>query len=225
MIKWLLETGTTYILDRWYWGVQPLIQTINENKLDIVEHFLKKGVGNDSLDAIQCLLKHGTNVDGSENNKTPLTWSAEKGNLDLFELLLNNGTNINKLGNDGNTPLATAVRYKQSEAAKYLTKNHANICKVGESGKTPLLWAVLNEDLDMITWLLDSGAEYIVDTVLLDAIGTKNLNVVQLLKERRGLELENDKLHLSWSLSTPKTSKLPSTWSTMAQTWLTILNN
>ena len=59
--------------------------------------------------------------------------------------------------------------------------------------------------------LLDSGAEYIVDTVLLDVIGTKNLRVVQLLTERRGLELEIDKLHLSWSLSTPKTSKLPST--------------
>ena len=190
-------------------GTPPLIKAIKENKLAIVDLFFKKQIGdvvvdserntplvaairnNSSLDVIRCLLGHNVIVNFTKNEKTPLAWASLTGNVEVLQLLLSNKADINLVDRDGNTPLATAVQYKQSEAAKFLTNNKANVCKEGEKGKSPLFWAVLNQDFEMITWLLDHGAEYIVHKVFSIGIETKNLEIVKLLKERGGFDLKN----------------------------------
>ncbi|KAJ3642829.1 hypothetical protein Zmor_025581 [Zophobas morio] len=209
MVKLLLKKGAD-VDDCDFKGVPPIIRASKENKSDILELFLKQTVNtdlvdgegntalvaavrNESSDVIQCLLKYGTDVNESKNDKTPLAWAAEKGSVNSLKVLLKAGADINMLSTDGNTALGTAVRFKRLEAARYLTNNNANVCKFGAKGKTPLLWAVLNQDIAMINWLLDHGAEYIIDSVFLQAIETGNLQVVQVLEKHGTFELEADK--------------------------------
>lgn len=72
---------------------------------------------------------------------------------------------INRVFDDGFTPLTTAVRHRQVYMAKFLLDNGADANLPSWSGSTPLWWAVKRNDGCMCLVLLKAGAKcYLPDS-------------------------------------------------------------
>ncbi|XP_068902714.1 ankyrin repeat domain-containing protein 50-like isoform X1 [Tenebrio molitor] len=181
---------------------EKLIAGIQRDHLELVDRSLRNGADVNSVDSygntplanaaqrgdvgiLSRLISEGADVDKvGATGKSPLSRAAYWGHLNAVEYLLSQGADLNAVNPDGNTPLALAVQHNQMQVVEYLTTVGANISKMGRKGKTPLSWAVLNENLEMIEFLLDNGGFLTIHTAFLDAIQTKNLKIVQLLRER-----------------------------------------
>jgi hypothetical protein len=78
--------------------------------------------------------------------------------LDLLELLINSGANIEELNSNGDTPLQDAVKIPNANAVKILLMHGANKNIINEFGRTPLQMAEnkkkRGEDMDEIIKLL-----------------------------------------------------------------------
>jgi len=68
-------------------------------------------------------------------------------------LLLENGTNVNLIKNDGFTPLHISARKGDLEIAQLLLEKGADVNQVAKDGSTPLMWATSPE---MIQFLLQN---------------------------------------------------------------------
>lgn len=119
-------------------------------------------------------------------NRTPLSIAASKGNLNIMQLLLEcgaeidkgcplhyacdsehlscilfllkNGANVN-LKNEDTYPLIISARKGNLEACKLLVKYGADVSVVDISLETALHWACESENEDLITFLIDSGCD------------------------------------------------------------------
>ncbi len=85
-------------------------------------------------------------VDANEKNYagiSPLTIAAEKGNMDIIQMLVEDGhANVNDVSSYGITPLIAAAAAGRGEAIEYLVKNGADVTAKDDTGKTALLYAV-----------------------------------------------------------------------------------
>ncbi|KAJ6227061.1 ankyrin repeat [Anaeramoeba flamelloides] len=94
-------------------------------------------------DVKQLLEENSKNLKINEYDRYGLTalHHACKGKIDLVELLLNNGADINfgKL-EDGHLPIHVAVFYEQNEILSFLLKNGADPFKEDSKGWTILTW-------------------------------------------------------------------------------------
>ena len=50
-------------------------------------------------------------------------WAAARGHKEVAELLIAEGADVNAKGDDGNTPLGTAILFKRTEIADLLRKH------------------------------------------------------------------------------------------------------
>lgn len=123
---------------------------------------LHLAAGHGSVEAAEALLAAGANVNAptiSENHSTPLHWAASYGNLLILEYLLFKGADKTSLtGLDRASPLTLAARYGDTELAQCLLDAGADI--EGEEGSyvTPLYAAVDENEVEMVKWLVQGGA-------------------------------------------------------------------
>ena len=98
------------------------------------------------------------NVDVNERNYagiTPLTVAAEKGNMDIIKLLVEEGSaSVNLNSSYGVTPLIAAAAAGQREAVDYLLLNGADPTAKDDLGKTALLHAMAADDRRLTETLL-----------------------------------------------------------------------
>ncbi|RZC41596.1 Ankyrin repeat domain containing protein, partial [Asbolus verrucosus] len=94
------------------------------------------------------------------------------------------GADINKTFSDGHTPLTHAVIRGNTQLLEDLLNRGADPNKEDESGKTPLSMAAIAGNLEMVKILLDRGAGATIQTAFLDAIQSKNLDIVKYMKEK-----------------------------------------
>jgi ankyrin repeat protein len=88
------------------------------------------------------LLKEGAKTDTVVNGNTMLQVAAKINNLDMINLLLNHGVNINdNRGKDGTTALHTALLEGKNENANFLLEKGADYKQCAEKGYTPLNFA------------------------------------------------------------------------------------
>jgi len=81
-------------------------EEISEAEQDVFLHALDK---NDA-DAVRCLMSSGVHPDSELGiGCSPLTAAATAGQLEIAELLIENGANVNLVEADGDTPLALAL--------------------------------------------------------------------------------------------------------------------
>lgn len=75
----------------------------------------------------------------------PLHWAAVKGHLEIAQILLNNGADIDieAKNKDGATPLHWAVYFQQKDMTSLLIKNGAAINKIDLNNGTPMDTAIL----------------------------------------------------------------------------------
>lgn len=121
MIQLLLDRGavfTEYISDSSVFKCVPFSSMLHYACLrgleDIVKQFLKQGANIQVRD---------------QSDKTPLLIAAEMGNVNLIELLLSHGANINEKNSQllGHTALYLATKGNHEDAIKLLLKRDANI--------------------------------------------------------------------------------------------------
>ncbi|XP_013110675.2 ankyrin-3 [Stomoxys calcitrans] len=116
-------------------------------------------VGGD-CECARILLEHGAKVDTTTAvGYTPLHIGAD--NCDITLLLLKCGANPNaKTFNTGETPLHSALKYRNSQVVNLLLQtNKVNINEIDESDKTPLMYAIAYEQIDVALELIRRGAK------------------------------------------------------------------
>ncbi|CAF3870919.1 unnamed protein product [Adineta steineri] len=74
----------------------------------------------------------------SRTGATALHVAAAKGYLDVIDLLIRAGANLNSVDNDGWTPLHAAAHWDKHDILKYLVERNANIDAKNYAGQTPL---------------------------------------------------------------------------------------
>ena len=90
---------------------------------------------------------------------TPFCKAAEKGHLDMVQLLLHNGAKVDKADKDGNTPLKIAARHGNLDIVRTLISEGADFEMANGSGITPLTTAAGSGHLDVVKFLVHSGAD------------------------------------------------------------------
>ena len=120
---------------------------------------------NDSLKVCSCLIKHGADVNGCNNNKgpnnrrTPLMIASRYGRVDVMTLLIKHGADVNLQDKNGETALHYAVDIDSDvscEALTCLIENRANVDAVSNNGCTSLMKAI--SEASVVTFLTEHGA-------------------------------------------------------------------
>jgi len=81
--------------------------------------------------------------------------AVRRGTLEIIELLLQHGANINARDQDGRTPLALATILGKTEVVRLLIRNEADVNTVNVRGNTPLIHSRCTE---ISRLLLEAGA-------------------------------------------------------------------
>ncbi|WYZ35989.1 hypothetical protein EsH8_X_000636 [Colletotrichum jinshuiense] len=129
--------------------------------------------------------KHDPNENlGSE--KIALGAACGRGNLEVAQMLLEVGANVNITGHRGQTPLYTAAKIGHLEVVKLLLDRGADITVTNNYGWTPINTAANNGHLEVVKLLLNKGADITVAdddgwTPLQAAADSGHLEVVKLL--------------------------------------------
>jgi ankyrin repeat protein len=98
---------------------------------------------------------------GYDSGSFPLHWAALKNQAVIAEMLLARGADVNATSDTLATPLHDAVAFGhngQVGMVRVLLAHGANINAKSNYGETPLHEAIWNQDLQMVTLLLNSNA-------------------------------------------------------------------
>ena len=93
-----------------------------------------------------------------EKSTTPLNLSARNGNLELSQLLLENGADVNIADEKSCTPLYTAAKYGHSNVLRLFLENGADPNKQDRNGITPLCITQIRGEEEMSLILKNFGA-------------------------------------------------------------------
>jgi hypothetical protein len=119
--------------------MQQLVEAIKQNNLDKVKELISTVNINETF-------KEWNESKKIEAERTPLQYAANAGHLEIVQLLLEFGADINKGRIDtGATPLYGASIRGHLEVVKLLIENGADINKSDNNGWTPLNSATSRE--------------------------------------------------------------------------------
>ena len=129
---------------------EQLIKAINDSNQEMVKKLLKQGVNPNNIRVVD------------DVPSTALMIAAKKGNIEIINLLLENGAKINQYMSIGAagpffvSSLFTAVKHNRIEVVKLLIKKGFN---VSELGFTPLIQAIVLKNIKMARFFLEKGAD------------------------------------------------------------------
>lgn len=166
-------------------GTTPLIAAVSSSNSEIIRLILSRNVNVNSrrldgttalslaadegiVEPVKLLLAHGANVSESYQNWTALHSAAYGANrktgaseLDVINLLLDHGADINKDALNGGTPLMCAAAKRDAPAVRLLLIRGAKVnVHAATDGNTALLVAASTGDRDVLKALLEFGADY-----------------------------------------------------------------
>jgi uncharacterized protein len=136
------------------------------------DRFLHSAVNNGSRAAVELMLERGANVDAvdlNNDNMTPLMVAVRytyRVGIEMSELLIKNGANVNARASLGSTPImfaswGTAVHYEDEyvKVIKLLIKNGAKVNVKNRMGSTPLKIARSGKWKKIANLLIKMGAK------------------------------------------------------------------
>lgn len=129
----------------------------NNKELKLLFNAIEKN----DLNAIKKIVNENNIIINSKrekDRKTPILLAAEKNNINIIELLINNEADINIMDKEGKTPLLEAVKNDNYELVKLLLDNGAEPNLDLFAFNTPLVAAIKNQNLKMVNLLLENGA-------------------------------------------------------------------
>jgi ankyrin repeat protein len=125
---------------------------------------IHRAVDAGDADALKQLLDGGANVNerivsnepqNSDWGCTPLHLAARDGRVDLVQLLIERGADVNARNHRGATPLHYAASSRP--VSVFLLENKARADVADESGRTPLHWAARLGETPVVVLLMDRG--------------------------------------------------------------------
>lgn len=126
-------------------------------------------------EVMKLLLEQKSLVDPRAEGRTPLSYAAEKGSLEVVSMLLAAGAQLNVCDAQGKTPLFYA---QNTEIMQRLLAAGAQLAVKDNQGNTPFLQAVHNNEIEKIAVLVQHGAG---SDELVAAVDDCNLELVQTL--------------------------------------------
>ncbi len=135
---------------------------------------------------VSSIVKSGINLNPLNKNWTPLMIAVLRKNIDIIEIFLKNGADINFRNNKGQTPLHIASRWGHPEVVDYLIKNGTLIESRDWLSWTPIMWASLRGKTEVVEVLIRNGANVNVrdidgNTPLILASWHGHKNTIKLL--------------------------------------------
>ena len=113
-----------------------------------------------SLEILSCLIENGASINACTNCKvTPLMMAVENCRKDVVSFLIEHEANVDLQDEDGDTALHFACRSHASlEILSCLIENGASINACTNCKVTPLMMAVENCHKDVVSYLIEHGA-------------------------------------------------------------------
>jgi len=122
---------------------------------------LHTAVLTDNLDAIRQHIKAGSdlNIPESTRGSTPLITSAALGRIEVAEILIEGGADINYKNEDGSTALHTAIAFGKTEVAEILIDAGIDLNIKNNDGSTALHTAAFFCNVEVLEALLENGVD------------------------------------------------------------------
>jgi len=133
---------------------------------------LSEAIENDSIAKIKSLIKENIDLNqpiliGEEyeledyDQISPLFYAIRKyASLELIELFLSNGVELNELDSDGISALDMAIKFKRLDVIKYCIEHNFDLNSTKrKSGITPIMLAACFSRIEMMELLLDNGGD------------------------------------------------------------------
>ncbi len=113
---------------------------------------------------VKALIDEGLKVNASNegSNVSSMTFAALKGNVEVMDILIQNGGNVNLVEKDGITPIETAIAEGQVDVVKLLVENGADIHRKNKFGISPIQMMV-SSSYDDIKKLVSDNKEVVTD--------------------------------------------------------------
>jgi len=120
--------------------------------------------------------------------RTPLMWATFYNNIELLDLLIKNGANMNHQDRNGYCALHFAGQQKHFDSAKLLIDNGANINLTDIHGNSPISTAIFNSkgDYKLVRLYVLNGAD-------LDIENKHNMTSRKLAETIAGFDLNSIK--------------------------------
>jgi len=137
--------------------------------------------------ALLVLLLLSARVAFAEDPAEELLAAARKGDVAAVKGLLDKGVDVNSKNRYGATALSYACDRGNLELVTLLIERGADVNASDTFYKaTPITWATMNGHVDVIKLLLDKGAKG-VDSVLMQAVSSKNAAMVKVALDKGGI--------------------------------------
>jgi len=110
------------------------------------------------VNQVKALLDGGEGVEARQEDRTPLCVAAMNGHVNIIQLLLARGANVNYKDSKGQTPLMYAASAGKLDAVKALIEQKADLEATTQLGETALMGAVGHGFVDVAKFLVEKGA-------------------------------------------------------------------
>ncbi|XP_069678455.1 histone-lysine N-methyltransferase EHMT1-like [Periplaneta americana] len=142
-------------------GKESLSRVVRYCEKCNIIHTLFAAVKANNADVTLALLTNGVDansVDGS--GRTPLIWAAEKGDVEVGEVLLKNGANTEArvLGDHSKAALHYCAQHGHLEFCRLLLDNGADIDSLEDYKQNAIFWSGWFDHLDVTKFLVERGS-------------------------------------------------------------------
>lgn len=147
------------------WSAAVLVATTREPLTGV--HLHKAVAINDVSGTERVLQSSEVSVEVTDKyGFTPLMQAAQKGFVDIIEVLLKHGADVDNKNDSGKTALMMAAYAGQLGAVQLLRDHGANYEHRDKGGSAALHWATDGQNIELIEWMVENGADVnIRDTV------------------------------------------------------------
>lgn len=172
-ILFILLTTSTFV------SAQKLLEAVEAKDYAAVEQYLKDGekvnkvkngqfplwqaVWKNDTAMVSLLLKYGADANQKfkkkEGDLTLLGVAAQEGSLEVAQLLVNGGADVNEKSFVGHAPIRIAARNGKIDLIKYFLSKGAEVDTEGDDRATPLEHAASKGHLEIVQLLFEKGAD------------------------------------------------------------------
>ncbi|MFC1850941.1 ankyrin repeat domain-containing protein [candidate division CSSED10-310 bacterium] len=176
---------------------QELLRGVKLGQTDQVATLIRKGARIETSDTLIIRFKGG---DNRISGYRPLMWAARKGLIEIMDILLKAGAEVQARNEWSRTALMEAVAESQSLAASFLIEHGAQVNDCDYSGRTVLMQSLYSADPEMVKNIIEAGArlhEYTINigTALNLAHSVGNKDMVRILEEAGAEMIDWDDLY------------------------------
>lgn len=170
----------------------------NELSTDEQSEMLVCAVTCNAIDSVVCMLKHGFDPLQSFREDPIIVWALQSENLNMIKLLVDAGSSINAVNDEGQSLLYITAAEGQTDILEWLIQMGADIEMRDYSGTTALMIACCYNHAKVVEQLVRCGANVNVrdndgDTSLLFAIRYAGEEIIDtLLQNNADVSIRNN---------------------------------